>query len=60
MATKVKADVRRRREEAESRQSAHNAQPDSVKLANLDSRPGKCLRERARLMKRIADAKREK
>lgn len=39
----------RRKEDAEKRQAVHSARSAEEQLALLDERPGKALRERARL-----------
>jgi hypothetical protein len=60
MATKVKATVRQKREQAIDRQKAHDSLTLENKLKKLDSVPGEAKRERARLTKQIAEAKKEK
>ena len=57
MATKVRAEVRRKREEAEDRQRAHEAMSLEARLKKLDSRPGNSKRERAKIAQQIAEKK---
>lgn len=57
MATKVKAEVRRKREEAADRQRAHDAMPLDARLRKLDSRPGASKKERAKIAQQMAEKK---
>jgi len=60
MATKVKATVRQKREQAIDRQKQHDSLTLENKLKKLDSAPGESKRERARLTKQITEAKKAK
>lgn len=57
MSTKVKATVRQKHEQAIDRQKAHDSLTLENKLKKLDAVPGEAKRERARLTKQIAEAK---
>lgn len=57
MATKVKETVRKKREEAEDRQRAHESMSLEARLAKLDKRPGNSKKEREKLAIAIANKK---
>jgi hypothetical protein len=55
MATKVKATVRQKREQAQDRQKAHDSLTPQQKLKKLDGVPGDAKRERTKLLKVIEE-----
>lgn len=57
MATKVKTEVRRKREEAEDRQRAHASMSLEARLAKLDKAPGASKKERAKIAQQMAEKK---
>jgi len=60
MATKVKATVRQKHEQAIDRQKQHDSLTLENKLKKLDSAPGASKRERDRLTKQILETKKAK